>query len=461
MFSTFISNFKKGIQKITSNPQLIYTVVIAVLITGSFIFMAERFISIANNAQERLINVRIGSLQDAFVSFASDKINDSEYLNNKIQDVINTNETIKSFKIITKKIITNLDTGITSSQYVIISSNNLDEINTVDNQDSFLYTLASGDPSNSMTTPLLYNGERLFKTARAIVDENNNVLGVVVSTQTLSLADIAIESSITNSRILLFAIIILILFLFLRHSKIIDYVDLYKKLKEVDQLKDDFVSMASHELRTPLTIIGGYAELASEAKEISIETKDFISKISIGVKELDSLISDILDVSRIEQGRMSFKLEKINPDKVIEDVVDSLVIPAKEKRLNISFDKTKIENNQYINIDISRLKQILINLVGNAVKYTLKGEIVVSQYTEKERLYIRIIDTGIGMTEEEKTKLFEKFYRIRIKETENIRGTGLGLWITAKIIKEMNGRISVESIKGVGSHFIVSFPIIS
>ena len=461
MFSTFISNFKKGIQKITSNPQLIYTVVIAVLITGSFIFMAERFISIANNAQERLINVRIGSLQDAFVSFASDKINDPLYLNNKIQSIVNSNETIKSFRIIVKKTIIDPDQGTIPNSYVVVASNNLDEIDKVDNQSSFLYTLASSDPANSMTTPLNDNGERLFKTARAITDNTGGVLGVVMTTQTLSLADIAIQSSITNSRIFLFIVIILILFLFFRHSKIIDYVDLYKKLKEIDQLKDDFISMASHELRTPLAIIRGYAEFISSAPELSLQTKNFISKIDISTKELDALVSDILDVSRIEQGRMLFKIEKISPSEIIEEVIKSFILPAKEKGLNISFNKQNTESKQYINIDVERFKQILINLIGNGVKYTNKGEVVVKQYEEKGRLYIRVIDTGIGITEEEKAKLFEKFYRIKTEETKDIRGTGLGLWITIKMVKEMNGNISVESIKGVGSHFILSFPMIS
>jgi signal transduction histidine kinase len=461
MFSFIFLSLKKGVKKIADNPQLIYTIFVAVLITGSFIFMSERFIGIANNAEERLINVRIGSLQDAFVSFAGDKMNDTDYLNEKIQNIISSNETIKNFKVIVKK--TNIIDGTdnTLGGYMIIASNNVSEINKIETQDTFLYTLASSDPANSVTMPLDDGGERLFKTARAIVDKENNILGIVTTTQTLSLADIAIQESINNSRILLFVIILLILVLFLRHSKIIDYMDLYKKLKEVDQLKDDFISMASHELRTPLTVIRGYAEFINEAPEISPQTKSFVSKIDISTKELDSLVADILDVSRIEQGRMSFKIEKINPQEIISDVVNSLVLPAKEKGLNISFDKSKIESDQLINIDVSRFKQVLVNLAGNAVKYTPKGEVTVSQYAEKNTLYIRISDTGIGMTEEERKRLFEKFYRIRIKETENIRGTGLGLWITAKIIKEMNGSLSVESIKGVGSHFIVSFPIIN
>lgn len=461
MFKFFSLNLQKGIKKIISNPQLIYTFVIALLITGSFVFMAERFIGIANDAQERLINVRVGSLQDAFVSFVPEKIDDTVYLNQKIEDIIKTNETIKSFKIVIKKVFTDPVLGDIPNSYVVIASNNIDEINKIDDQVSFLYTLASSDPSNSITAPFNEYGERLFKTARAITNNNGDVLGVVMTTQTLSLADLAIEGSITNSRILLFIIIILILLLFFRHSRIIDYVDLYNKLKEVDHLKDDFISMASHELRTPLTIIRGYAEFASEAKELSSETKEYISIINTSTKELDTLVSDMLDVSRMEQGRMLFTMVKINPEEIIGKVVESFVLNAKEKGLSISFDKTKIENNQYINIDVDKLRQILVNLVGNSVKYTFKGEIKVSQYLEKGRLYIRISDTGVGMSEEERVRLFEKFYRIRTKETEDVRGTGLGLWITSKIIKEMNGNISVESIKGVGSHFIVSFPIIN
>lgn len=460
MLKSFFLNLKKGVKKVVSNPQLIYTSVIAILITGSFIFMAERFIGIASDAEERLINVRIGSLQDAFVSFAEDKIEDPSYLNDKIESVIKTNETIKDFKIISKKTILDSESKEIPNSYVIIASNKQEEINQIDEEDSFLYTLASSDPANSITIAESENGERLFKTARAITSETGSVLGVVMTTQTLSLADVAIEKSITNSRILLFAIIILILLLFFRHSRIIDYIDLYKKLKEVDQLKDDFISMASHELRTPLTIIRGYAEFASVAPEISSQTKDYISKIDISSKELDSLISDILDVSRIEQARMSFKMEKINPREIVEQTVASFTLPAKEKGLSVSFEKINKEE-QYINIDIDRFKQILVNLIGNAVKYTNKGEIIVKQYEEKKRLYIRVIDTGIGMTEEEKTKLFEKFYRIKTEETKNIRGTGLGLWITLKIAKEMDGNLSVESIKGVGSHFILSFPIAS
>ncbi len=460
MFNFFSSNLKKGIKKIAGNPQLFLTIVIAVLITGAFVFMAERFISIATRAEERLVNVRVGSLQDAFVSFAREKMNEPAYLNERINDVVETNETIRSFRVIVRTRI-QVEAGALPSEYLIVASNNPEEVGKGDAGADFLYNLASVDPSSSLTVSINEEGERLFQTARAITDSAGEVLGVAMTTQTLSQADLAIKESIRNSRILLFAVVILILALFFRHSRIIDYMALYKKLKEVDQLKDDFVSMASHELRTPLSIIRGYAEFIREAPELSIQTKEHVSKIDIATKELDFLVADILDVSRIEQGRMSFKTEKMNSAALVEEVVNSLAIPAKEKGLALSFDKSKVSDTQYINADRDRLRQVLVNLAGNAVKYTEKGEVTLRQYVEDGRVYIRVDDTGIGMSEEERARLFEKFYRVRTKETEKIRGTGLGLWITAQIVKQMNGKISVESIKGVGSRFIISFPLVS
>ena len=461
MFDFLNLNFKKGVKKVSSSAQLIYTIIVAVLIVGSFIFMAERFVGIANDAQERLINVRIGSLQDAFVSFAGDKIEDPIYLNNKINEIITNNETIKNFKVIVKGTSVDPITNTNSIVYNVIASNNKDEVGSIDKEAAFLFTLASGDPTHSVTIALTNSSERLFKTTRAITDNMGNVLGAVVTTQTLSLADLAIKNSITNSRILLFIVLALIMLLFFRLSKIIDYMDLYKKLKEVDQLKDDFVSMASHELRTPLSIIKGYADFMKDAPELSSETKDYVSKINFSTKELDTLVGDMLDVSKIQQGRLSFEFAKVNPNQLIEDVTTSLVLPAKEKGLGISFNKEGVKDTQFINVDNSRLKQVLVNIIGNAVKYTKTGEVIVRTYEEKGRLYIRCSDTGIGMSEEERAKLFEKFYRIRNEETKEIRGTGLGLWITAQIIKQMNGNLSVESIKGIGSHFIISFPLVS
>lgn len=460
MLTALLSSLKKGIRKTRENPQLVYTVVVAAVIVAAFAVMAERFVGLATDAQERLVNVRVGSLQDAFASFAADRLDDPGYLNDRIADVMRANETIREFRVVARRDGESVS-GVPAAVYEVIASSDPAQIGSTDIEASFLYSLASTQPSSSFTIQSERGGERLFNTARAVVDRSGAVTAVVMTVQTLSEADRAIEASISSSVLILVAVVAAIVLLFLRHSKIIDYAVLYKRLKEVDQLKDDFLSMASHELRTPLASIRGYAEFIREAPDLSGDTKQFAERIDISARDLDGLVADMLDVSRIEQGRMSFKAERVDPAAVAKDVVDSLAIPAKDKGLSLFLDLSRANPADAIVADRDRLKQALVNIAGNAVKYTLKGEVKVSVYAEGGKLFVRVSDTGIGMSAEERERLFERFYRIKTKETEGIKGTGLGLWITAQIVKEMGGTIAVESIKGVGSHFILSFPLAS
>ncbi|MGB4076787.1 MAG: HAMP domain-containing sensor histidine kinase [Minisyncoccia bacterium] len=459
MFDFVFGTLRRGVERVFGNPQLIYTLVVALLIMGAFVFMAERFVGIANDAQERLVNVRVGSLQDAFVSFAADTLDDSSYLNARIAEITSANETISEFRVVVEGNLTSSSTTPSVSGFHIAASLDPEEVGKSDPDAGFLYTLAASDPTHSVTVLLEEGGERLFRTARAVVHEDGSVAGVAMTTQALSEADRAIEENIASSIALLIGVLFVIMLLFLRYSKVIDYMELYKKLKEVDQLKDDFISMASHELRTPLTVIRGYAEYIREAPELSPATKEYATHIDTSAQGLDALVADILDVSRIEQGRMSFTLETFAPKALVSEVVESFMLPAKEKGLALSFDATAANEMHTVRVDRDRLKQVLVNLVGNAIKYTLKGQVSVRQYIEKGRLVFRVSDTGFGMSAEEQKRLFEKFYRVKTEETKDIRGTGLGLWITAQIVRQMEGTISVESIKGVGSHFVVSFPL--
>jgi signal transduction histidine kinase len=451
--NVFLDRLLGAFSKIRSSPQLIYTVLIAVLIVGAFVFMANRFIGIATDAQERLVNVRVGSLQDAFVSFAADRIQDPAYLNARIADVIQDNETIRHFRIIQRQ---QVFTTSTTTAFIIIASNDPEEMGDAAPDSEFLYSLVSGDPEHSITTQTSTGDERFFHTARAITDSQGGLLAVAMTTQTLSEADKAIERTISNSIYLLVVVIVLITLLFLRHSRIIDYMNLYQRLKEVDQLKDDFISMASHELRTPLTIIRGYTEFLRGEKGLSASATDHVAKIDLSAKNLDALISDMLDVSRIEQGRMKFNLEVFDPAEVVSAVVSSLAMVAKGKGLALAFKSVGAAS---INADKDRLRQVFVNIVGNAVKYTKKGEVEVTEYIEGRTVCIRVRDTGIGISAKNREKLFEKFYRVKSDETEGITGTGLGLWITEELVRQMKGTISVESIEGVGTHFIIAFPI--
>jgi len=195
--------------------------------------------------------------------------------------------------------------------------------------------------------------------------------------------------------------------------------------------------------------------------EINEKTKKSLKMVKNSSERLASLVEDLLNVSRIEQGRLEVKgtAQDINP--IIKEIVAEISIQAKEKNLGLKYLPHN-EKLPLINIDSERLKQALINLIGNAIKYTEKGQIDITT-TEKnngKNLEIKIKDTGIGMSAQDRERLFQKFYRIQNDKTRGVTGTGLGLWITKQIIELMKGVITVDSMEGVGRQIILQFPII-
>jgi signal transduction histidine kinase len=451
MSKKLFPSLQQSIDRIKNNPQLWYTLFVAVMIVLAFVFVANRFVTIAQDAQDRLVNVRIGALQSSFVEFVDDYFEtetDIEELQSKIQKIAVGNSTINTFRVV----------QFEGDRARIIASLNSSEVGKFDSDNSFIYGIAEIDKNSSHTLEQIVNNERVFTTVRVIKDDSENVIGAVLTTQSLSQADIAIANSIQNSVLIFIVIVVLIMFLFFRHSRIIDYSSLYKKMKEIDELKDDFISMASHELRTPLTIIRGYAEdLSDQITKLSDQQQKSLERINIATSQLDNLVNDMLDVSRIEQGRMQFDLKVISVVENLKDIVLGFEKPAEDKGLHLLFNNIN-HTEPKINVDPDKFRQVMVNIIGNSIKYTKEGEINVNLSTEKDKIVIRVSDSGIGMSEEERKNLFQKFYRVKNDETHEIRGTGLGLWITKQIVENMGGKISVESIKGVGTHFIVTFP---
>lgn len=260
----------------------------------------------------------------------------------------------------------------------------------------------------------------------------------------------------------LLAATVLIVILFLSASaRFWDYALLYKKIKEVDQMKDEFISMASHELRTPLTAIKGYLSLILDGTYGKIENAKAISalnNVSVSVDRLGALIEDLLNVSRIEQGRIEIESKNVDVVPIIKEIVEQLKVSADQKGLVFEYIEPK-EKLSDVWVDPDRLKQVLVNLIGNSIKYTKKGSVKVTSIVNKGKVEIKIADTGIGMSAEEQKHLFEKFYRIKNEETKAITGTGLGLWITKQIIELMKGKMLLESMKDVGTQITVIFTL--
>lgn len=230
------------------------------------------------------------------------------------------------------------------------------------------------------------------------------------------------------------------------------------ELRKLEQVRSDFVANVSHELKTPLTSIKGFAEtLKSGAISDDATREKFLDIINVEADRLTRLINDILSLSELENKKPNFTFEEMNLNDAVEDVRDMMESLAKLKDILMVFDLD--EKIPSISGNYDKVKQLLINLIDNAIKYTPRGgTVTVRTYTNEKNVCIEFEDTGIGIPKEHLPRLFERFYRVDKGRSRALGGTGLGLAIVKHIVAAMGGNITVESIVGKGSRFVVTIP---
>jgi len=227
---------------------------------------------------------------------------------------------------------------------------------------------------------------------------------------------------------------------------------------EADRAKSEFVSTVSHELRTPLTSIKGYTDLliAGAVGEINEQQKRFLNIIKSNADRLTALINDLLDISRIETGRIQLNMEPLRMEEIVLEVVNSLRRQIEEKGLTLELDIPPGLREVYGDRD--RLTQVLTNLVSNAYHYTPSGSIRISLSQVEDVLRVDVADTGIGISPEDQKRIFDRFFRADHPVVRESRGTGLGLSIVKMFVEMHGGRIWVESEPGKGSTFTFILP---
>lgn len=230
---------------------------------------------------------------------------------------------------------------------------------------------------------------------------------------------------------------------------------------EVAKMKDEFLSVASHELRTPMTAIKGFLDMIIKEETGKIPTakmKEYLNLAYEGNDRMIELVNDMLNVSRIEAGRMKFELQDSQIEELIESTIEELLEVAKSKKLFLKFKKP-LKPLPKVVVARDKVRMVLTNLIGNAIKFTQKGGVEVSVEREDKNISVHIKDTGIGIAKEDQKKLFKKFSQLN-SGTRTERGTGLGLYILKRIVAKLGGKVWFSSQgKGQGSTFSFSIPI--
>jgi two-component system sensor histidine kinase BarA len=234
----------------------------------------------------------------------------------------------------------------------------------------------------------------------------------------------------------------------------------YAKLKELDRLKSNFLATMSHELRTPLTSVIGYSEMMLEGLggPLTAEQREYLGIIMEKGENLLQLITSILDISKIEAGRVRLLLSEVDAGQLMRDAVATVLPLARKKGLKVTCAPAAVPR---LHADRDKVRQCLVNLCSNAVKFTpAGGTITVSaELLADERIAFRVADTGIGISEEHLERVFDVFYQVDGSSTREYGGAGLGLAIVKSFVDAHGGTVSVESTPGQGSVFSVVLPV--
>jgi len=233
------------------------------------------------------------------------------------------------------------------------------------------------------------------------------------------------------------------------------------KLKALDDAKSEFISIAAHQLRTPLSYVKGGVSMLLEKiwGPINDKQKEQMERVYQSNENLIGLINDLLNVAGIESGRINYSFKEAAVEKIVEQAINELQPNAKKKKLFLNFTPLEKSLSQ-VKVDALKIKQVFLNIIDNAIKYTDKGSVTVNVRQKEDKIIFSCKDTGIGISPEQQKLLFQKFSRAKEVAKAHTEGLGLGLYLAAQLVNAHNGKFWVESEgEGKGSTFYVELPV--
>ncbi len=440
--------FLKALGFIREHPSIIYSLILIVLIPTALFFNTYTITQSFEKNIDRITHANAVLAENILKLLVLPKLGEPEELQALVREIALSNDKVVE--------LTLLERSTESDGFRVIASTQEDQIG--EEQSDIQNLLAWSQPEGIAFLAQNERG-RFWRVTKSLMNSSGEKIGLVSLSLSIADSDAVIQSVINRAYFILFGIILVVVLFVSNQTRLFGYAVALSKLREVDKMKDTFISMASHELRSPLTAISGYLDLL-KAKETSEKTDEesrhYLSNITASVHRLQTLVSDILDVSKLEGNRIPIELSSFDPTGLLSQSIEEMRSQAVLKHLELKWEEGP---QSFILADEERLKQVVVNLLSNAIKYTDKGSVTMSSKVKDTEYLITVADTGYGISAEDQARLFQKFSRIQTEKTKSITGTGLGLWITMELTRRMGGSIQVESIEGVGSHFTIHLPL--
>lgn len=443
---------KKSFDFIKENPRIIYSLVLVFIIPLAIFFNTYLTLDRFKENFKNIVRSKAVLAEDIVKFIAREDINQPEKIQSLIDETKRLNTDIGNFEIL-------IPDEKSNGFKIIASDDGLRKDLILENpKDIFYHQIAWNNPEDHVLFNPFGDEKRSWDILETIRDKEGKKAALVYISFPLNEFNKMNAQAEMRSYLILAVTVLIVLLLVANNARLFGYALTLAKLKEIDQMKDTFISMASHELKAPLTAMKGNIEFFKEetAHALNEKGRHYIDNIAVSVERLEMLVGDILEVSRLEGNRIPINISAVDPGQIIEKSIEEIKSQAAQKGLELEYSPEKLPG---VKADPERLKQVLVNLLSNAVKYTVKGRVEVLAKIDGNKLMLTVADTGVGVSAEDQKKLFQKFSRVYNEETKMVSGTGLGLWISRELILKMGGDITVESIRGVGSHFTIHLPV--
>lgn len=428
-----------------NNSRLLLVGVLLFVFPLLFIWVTQNFSETAYNNIDSSEKKRVSILHDSLSFTLSVSKNPDELMPVLIDGYIKENSDISKIRVVTKR----------DNQFEIVYASNRDLIGTTEKTDQLYRTLPLDSSEGSYIFESIIDDVRTWQVFRGVnVDDTKYY---IFSEHKFGVIDGLMASRLQQSYYGLTAIFFFLISLAYWLNKQTEWQKNTRKLAVQLEERDMFSNMIAHEFRSPLTAIKGYASFLEESKTMQKEELRFAGNIKKSADRLVTLVNDFLEVARLQSGKLTIDKKEVEINAVLQSVVDDLQVMAVEKNLQLTFIEPK--SKILVNTDSSRMIQVMTNIISNAIKYTDSGKVEIECQKIPGELTIIVKDTGMGISAEDQQKLFAPFIRVGGVDSTSTTGTGLGMWITRQLVELLNGKIGVESIKGVGTHVVISFRI--